>query len=67
MRIHEEHGAIPTLAVRSAKEIDEPNPAVKRALVQRAEARCQGAALDYRPGTTMFGMRNDGMNKGTNV
>ncbi len=32
MRIHEEHGAIPTLTVRSAKEIVEPNPAVKRIL-----------------------------------
>ncbi len=32
MRIHEEHGAIPTITIRSAKEIDEPNAAVKRAL-----------------------------------
>ncbi len=32
MRIHEEHGAIPTITIRSAKEIIEPNPAVKRIL-----------------------------------
>jgi hypothetical protein len=32
MRIHEEHGAIPTITVRSAREITEPNPAVKRVL-----------------------------------
>jgi hypothetical protein len=32
MRIHEEHGAIPTITIRSAKEIIEPNSAVKRIL-----------------------------------
>ncbi len=32
MRIHEEHGAIPTITIRSAREITEPNPAVKRLL-----------------------------------
>ncbi len=32
MRIHEEHGAIPTVTIRSAEEIASPNPAVKRAL-----------------------------------
>lgn len=36
MRIHEEHGAIPTITVSSAKEITEPNPAVKRILDQAA-------------------------------
>jgi hypothetical protein len=32
MRIHEEHGAIPTITVRSAAEIANPNPAVERIL-----------------------------------
>jgi hypothetical protein len=32
MRIHEDHGTIPTITVRSAKEIAEPNSAVKRLL-----------------------------------
>ncbi len=32
MRIHEEHGAIPTITIRTAKEIIEPNSAVKRIL-----------------------------------
>jgi hypothetical protein len=32
MRIHEEHGAIPTVTVRSADEIRNPNAGVKRAL-----------------------------------
>ncbi len=36
MRIHEEHGAIPTITIHSAKEITEPNPAVKRILDQAA-------------------------------
>ncbi len=37
MRLHEEHGAIPTLTVRSAREILEPNVAVKKTL-ERARA-----------------------------
>ncbi len=37
MRLHEEHGAIPTITVRSAREIVDPNPAVKRTL-ERAKA-----------------------------
>jgi len=32
MRIHEEHGAIPTVVVRSAEEIRSPNGAVGRVL-----------------------------------
>jgi len=32
MRIHEEHGTIPTLTIRTASEISEPNSAVKRIL-----------------------------------
>ncbi len=36
MRIHEEHGAIPTITVRSGREIADPNPAVKRILDQAA-------------------------------
>jgi hypothetical protein len=32
MRLHEEHGAIPTVVVRSAEEITSPNRAVQRAL-----------------------------------
>jgi hypothetical protein len=36
MRIHEEHGAIPTITISSAKEITDPNPAVKRVLDQAA-------------------------------
>jgi hypothetical protein len=36
MRIHEEHGAIPTITVRSAKEVLEPNAAVKRILDRAA-------------------------------
>ena len=32
MRLHEEHGAIPTVVVRSAEEIRSPNRAVSRAL-----------------------------------
>jgi hypothetical protein len=32
MRIHEEHGDIPTLTIRSAEEILDPNPAAKRVL-----------------------------------
>ncbi len=31
-RIHEEHGALPTITIRSAAEITNPTPAVKRAL-----------------------------------
>jgi len=36
MRIHEEHGAIPTITIRSAREITDPNPAVKRILDRAA-------------------------------
>jgi hypothetical protein len=36
MRIHEEHGAIPTITIRSAKDISDPNPAVKRILERAA-------------------------------
>jgi hypothetical protein len=32
MRIHEEHGAIPTITIHSPEEITNPNPAVKRVL-----------------------------------
>ena len=32
MQIHLEHGAIPTITVRNAEEINNPNPAVKRML-----------------------------------
>ena len=31
-RVHEEHGALPTITIRSAAEIANPTPAVKRAL-----------------------------------
>jgi len=37
MRIHEEHGAIPTITVRSAAEILQPNRAVKRVLDRARE------------------------------
>ncbi len=37
MRIHDEHGAIPTITIRSARELLEPNAAVRRAL-DRARA-----------------------------
>jgi hypothetical protein len=37
MRIHEEHGAIPTLTIDSATELTDPNPAVKR-ILERAAA-----------------------------
>jgi hypothetical protein len=37
MRIHEEHGAIPTLTINSAKELTNPNPAVRRILDRAAE------------------------------
>jgi hypothetical protein len=36
MRIHEEHGAIPTITIRSAREVADPNPAIKRVLDQAA-------------------------------
>lgn len=36
MRLHEEHGAIPTVTVRSAEEILHPNPAVARVLEMAA-------------------------------
>jgi len=36
-RIHEEHNALPTITIRSAEEIDNPTPAVRRAL-ERARA-----------------------------
>jgi hypothetical protein len=32
MRLHEEHGAIPTITVRSAEAVDKPNAAVERVL-----------------------------------
>ncbi|MEJ2702569.1 MAG: hypothetical protein P8Z79_09025 [Sedimentisphaerales bacterium] len=32
MKMHLEHGAIPTVTIRSAKEIESPNPAVKQML-----------------------------------
>jgi len=32
MRIHEEHGAIPTITIHSAEEIERPNKAVRRVL-----------------------------------
>jgi hypothetical protein len=32
MKMHIEHGAIPTVTIRSAKEIESPNPAVKQML-----------------------------------
>jgi hypothetical protein len=32
MRVHEEHGAIPTVTVRRAEEITSPNSAVEKAL-----------------------------------
>ncbi len=32
MRMHLEHGAIPTVTIRSAAEIENPNSAVKRML-----------------------------------
>jgi len=38
MRLHEEHGAVPTITIDSAEEILRPNPAVERAL-RRAAAR----------------------------
>ena len=34
MRVHAEHGAVPTLTVRSAREISEPNAFVKQVLEQ---------------------------------
>jgi hypothetical protein len=37
MRIHEEHGAIPTLTIRSAEEILNPNPAAQRVLDHATE------------------------------
>lgn len=36
MRIHEEHGAIPTITIRRSEEITQPNRAVKRVLDQAA-------------------------------
>lgn len=36
MRLHEEHGALPTVVVRSAAEIRSPNAAVRRALERAA-------------------------------
>jgi hypothetical protein len=32
MKMHLEHGAIPTVTIRSAKDIESPNPAVKQML-----------------------------------
>ena len=37
MRIHEEHGAVPTITIDTAEEILRPNPAVERALRRAAE------------------------------
>jgi hypothetical protein len=37
MRIHEEHNAIPTLTVNSAREITSPNPAVQKVLERALE------------------------------
>ncbi len=34
MRLHREHGTIPTVTIRSAEEITNPNPAVREALEQ---------------------------------
>jgi hypothetical protein len=36
MRIHEEHGAVPTLTVKSPQEITHPNPTVKQILEKAA-------------------------------
>ena len=36
MRIHEEHGAVPTITIDGADEILRPNPAVERALARAA-------------------------------
>jgi hypothetical protein len=36
MRLHEEHGAMPTITVRSADEIEDPNPAVRSVLDRAA-------------------------------
>ena len=38
LRLHEEHGAIPTITVDSAAQIRQPNPAVRR-LLERAAGR----------------------------
>jgi len=38
MRLHEEHGAIPTITVSSAQEVKEPNPVVRRVLERAADA-----------------------------
>jgi hypothetical protein len=38
MRIHEEHGAIPTITIDGADEILRPNPAVERVLARAAAA-----------------------------
>ncbi len=38
MRMHEEHGAIPTITLRSAREITDPNAAVKRVLDRAASS-----------------------------
>jgi hypothetical protein len=39
LRLHEEHGAIPTITVESAAEIRQPNPAVRRLLEKAARPR----------------------------
>jgi hypothetical protein len=36
MRIHDDHGAIPTITIRSAEEISNPNPTMKRVLEKAA-------------------------------
>ena len=38
MRMHEEHGAIPTITIRPSREIAEPNIVVKR-ILDRAAAK----------------------------
>lgn len=38
MRIHDEHGAIPTITLRLAREITDPNPAVRQVLDRAAGA-----------------------------
>jgi hypothetical protein len=42
MRLHEEHGAIPTITVHSAQEILDPNPAVRQVLDRAAAGAASG-------------------------
>jgi len=39
MRIHDEHGAVPTITIETADEVLRPNPAVERALARAAGVR----------------------------